>query len=153
MATNPPGAGKQLISVSLPESVLSEIDRRARLLNWSRNRYVAQMLQRWYDRGGHPVVDIEEHTLLPIPVNPKDPLSLRTYVGAPSKPAEYKQNEPLLAAVAAPASPPLHNLAQVEAAERKRALAEAKKVLRSRTPRSPKQSAPSSSGAAKPESS
>ena len=96
MATNSAGEGKQLVSVGLPLSLAAEIDRRAALLKWSRNRYVVALVQRWYDEGARPVDELEDLALEPRAVNPADALTRRTYVGAVPRQvsAEYVQREP-----------------------------------------------------------
>lgn len=109
MATNSAGEGKQLVSVGLPLSLAAEIDRRAGLLKWSRNRYVVALVQRWYDEGARPVDELEDLALEPRPVTPADPLSRRTYVGAVPRQvsAEYVQREPREQLAAEDVPPPV----------------------------------------------
>jgi hypothetical protein len=70
------------VGVHLANTVLEELDRRAKLLGYSRSKYAAALITRWYSRGAKPVFEMEREKLDPI-VRPDGSL---TWVGAGLKP-------------------------------------------------------------------
>lgn len=55
MATNPIGAGKAVVSASVPQELADEILRRATRLKWSKSKYAGELLERWYAEGCRPL--------------------------------------------------------------------------------------------------
>jgi len=49
------GKGKRLVSLSLPDSWLAEIDRRAASLRLTRATYAMMIIERWWEGGKPPV--------------------------------------------------------------------------------------------------
>jgi hypothetical protein len=49
------GKGKQLVSLSLPDEWLAEIDRRAASLRLTRATYTLMIIERWWESGKSPV--------------------------------------------------------------------------------------------------
>jgi hypothetical protein len=49
------GKGKQLVSLSLPDEWLAEIDRRAASLRLTRATYTLMIIEQWWNSGKSPV--------------------------------------------------------------------------------------------------
>lgn len=63
MATNPVGEGKEVVSASVPVALAREIERRAKVLKWSKSKYAGELLLRWYQEGC-PAISPAEIVLL-----------------------------------------------------------------------------------------
>lgn len=59
MATNSPGNGKKLLTLSVPESFIDLIDYRAKKLRWSRNQFTRAIIEKWILRGARSIVKHE----------------------------------------------------------------------------------------------
>lgn len=55
MATNSVGEGKEVVSASVPVALAREIERRAKVLKWTKSKYAGELLARWYQEGCPPV--------------------------------------------------------------------------------------------------
>lgn len=53
------GKGKTLVSASIPDALVSLIDKRAKALRWSRARYALAIIEQWKANGCPPVSDAD----------------------------------------------------------------------------------------------
>jgi hypothetical protein len=93
------------VGVHLPNNIIAEIDRRVGLLpGYTRSKYVAALITRWYARGAAPVLALEKDALDPI-VRPD---GMPTWIGAGLKPgarvSEFADDEPPVVAMVAEAA-------------------------------------------------
>lgn len=47
------------VSAHIPNEMLAELDARAARLGWSRSKYVARILEQWYERGCPSIHDLD----------------------------------------------------------------------------------------------
>lgn len=77
------------LGVHLENWVISELERRADLLGWSKSQYAAYLLTQWYNSGAPPINDLERNSLVALPRDPAPgAISPISWIGATPRTAE-----------------------------------------------------------------